>query len=1065
MYQSFAKYLLPAGLALGLLVVLRAQNQDPQPPPQPPTTTTPGQPGSRPARPVSRPRTVVTPPPASPAAAQVAPAPDTPAAPLPQTPAPVSQIPAGEADAPADPATAETADADADAVEITDTADADVIAEDSPIPATPADAEAVAPAADTRLTTVESPAATTAQPPTPPSPVRPPAPGTQRLPGATSAAPVLPAATAGPVVAAAPDYDPEGPIIEFVEAAMDIGEILDRYESFTGRSTMRDANVQGTQLPLRSNGKMTRRQAAEYIKAFLLLNGYSIIPSDTEGVDKVIPTARGPQIEQGASVKSVYTAADPLPETEQIINYVMYLTNIGAEEAARSLQSVLGQSRQNVSKIIPIPAAGALIITDNLPAIRLAIALRDSIDVPSAAVVKEFFQLERADAEEVAQVLTDILAAQTRLRSQASGGTGARGITPNLAAEQLQQAGLPPGAVPGVAGQQQGGAPPPDESTVIVKAITRTNEVLISGRPSDLSYLRDLIKELDKEANVKNLQRFQLRFIRVEDFLQVAYDAIGRGQEVIGGGAAGGGAGGGGIAGGGGRGGAGRSTGAGFQGNPAFGGGQTFSSNAGGTGRAARTLGGAGGGGGGLASGRSSSPSASGQELIPSSTIVGKTLLISEPRSNSLLIAGPPEHLSRIAEVLEEMDIRPLQVAISTVIAEITLTDDMQYGIDILRKAEQIVVGGQDLTWAGTLTNLGDSTGIIDPRDLIDVSSFSGIGRGLNLYGAFGEFFNAYVRALEATGRAQVLSRPFVFTANNKEANIAIGRRIPVPSNTQTNTIDNTTTLNTNVEYEDVNLEILVTPLINSKNEVTLAITEINDGLGPERQVGELSVPEITQQFLTTEITVPNGGIAVIGGIIQETDHRANDGIPWIARVPILRGLLGNTVKGRRRSEILFFIQPRIVETSDELEAMHTDQIRRTAVGRKAQEFSKPAYDTNDIILPTNSGDYKLDEAHRLLPPDPAATEPPPPEPNLTNAQLKALRLDQPPIEEIPSTLPNEKPQRAFWEKTPSAAPAKTDPSKPASSSGPETPTKPKSGAAKLLPWNWGKKSSRSPDA
>jgi hypothetical protein len=158
---------------------------------------------------------------------------------------------------------------------------------------------------------------------------------------------------------------------------------------FTGHSTMRDGTIQGTQLPLRSNGKMTRNQAADYIKAFLLLNGYSIIPSDIKGVDKVIPTARGPQVEQGSSVQAVYTDPKMLPETEQIINYVLYLKHIGAEDAARSLQAILGQSRQNVSKITPVPAAGALIITDNLPAIRLAIALQEKIDVPSAAVEKE----------------------------------------------------------------------------------------------------------------------------------------------------------------------------------------------------------------------------------------------------------------------------------------------------------------------------------------------------------------------------------------------------------------------------------------------------------------------------------------------------------------------------------------------------------------------------------------------------------------------------------------------------------------------------------------------------
>ena len=1052
MDKSFAKYLVPAGLALGLLVVLQAQNEEPAP--TPPTPPPAGQTSPRPNRPITKPRTVVTPPPAAAATPGTPPAagtttaaavpdasakpPGTAAAPA---PAPgVATVPAGES------TLVPTPNAPAGTTPSTPGTPAPAAPATPAVPGDTAAAGDTAATADTPPATVENPAAAAA--PTPPAPAPGPRtrqPGTGRTapprpPGSGTGTAAAPApgttpAPGSPVVAADPGYDPEVPEIEFSESVMDIADIVDKYEQFTGRSTMRAAEVQGTQLPLRSNGKMTRRQAAEYIKAFLLLNGYSIVPSDIKGVDKVIPTARGPHVEQGATQLPVFTDPETLPATEQIINYVMYLKNVGAEEAGRSLQAILGQRPQGISKITPVPAAGALIITDNLPAIRLAIALQENIDVATAAVEKEFFQLERADAEEVAQVLTDILAAQSKLRSQASGGASGRAVAVNVAADQLQ-AGLPPGAVPGAGGQanQSGGSPPPDESTVIVKAITRTNEVLVSGRPSDLKYLGDLIKELDKEANVKNLKRFQLRFIRVEDFLSIAQDAISRGQEIIAGGATSGGAGG--AAGGARNAGTNRQgTGTGFQGNPAFGGGQTFGANAN-SGRATAGGGGGGGAGGGLASGRSSSSGGTGQELIPSSTIVGKTLLIAEPRSNSLLVAGPPEHLTRIEEVLGEMDKRPLQVAISTVIAEITLTDDLEYGIDILRKAENVVVDGQDINWAGALTNIGDRTGIIDPGDLVDVSDFANVPGGLNMYAALGEFFNVYVRAIESTGRAQVLSRPFVFTANNKEANISVGRRIPVPSNTQTNTFDNTTTLNTNVEYEDVNLEILVTPLINSKNEVTLTITEINDGLGPERQVGELSVPEITQQYLTTEITVPNGGIAVIGGVIQEHDDRANNGVPWLARIPVIRGILGHTTKGRRRSELLFFIQPRIVETSEELEGMHTDQLRRTAVGKKAQTFAQPPYDTRDVMLPTESGDVRLDDAQTLLP-----SQPLPPEPAIED--------------ELPTTLPGEKRPPAFWEKTPEPTHPATEENAPA-----ETPSEntEKSGLSKILPWNWGKK-------
>ena len=231
--------------------------------------------------------------------------------------------------------------------------------------------------------------------------------------------------------------------IEFTETTMEIGMILDKYEQLTQRHTMREAAVQGT-LPLKSNGKMTRTQAIEFIRAYLLLNGIGIVPSDVESTDKVLMIQqRLPTIEQGEGVRAVYSDPDDLPKTEKVINFVMYFKNISPDDALRSLQTAV--QGHPYARLVSVPQAGALIITDTVPVVRLAIALREKIDVPSARVVKKFFQLERADAEDVATVITDILAAQSRLRSQQSGGA-ARSVAVNLAAQAMN---VPPGVNPG----------------------------------------------------------------------------------------------------------------------------------------------------------------------------------------------------------------------------------------------------------------------------------------------------------------------------------------------------------------------------------------------------------------------------------------------------------------------------------------------------------------------------------------------------------------------------------------------------------------------------------------
>lgn len=984
------RFLLPAALAIGLLMVLQAQNDQADPPPA--DTSAPPE---APAPAVPQPRTVV-PPPATPSApftpdpegnpantpATVAPAPVPPPQPVIENPA---STPGGE----------------------------------SPTTAAPVAPVVTAPAAP--------------------------------VIGTTAPAPTFPAVvTAGQSATTTVSTADEIPSWEFNEPTMDIHLILDKYQELTGHHTIRDVALQGMALPLRSNGKMTRQQAIDFIKAYLLLNGVAIVPSEVRNTDKVLPVAKSPTLEQRSEARAVYTDPAELPESEEIVNYVMYFKNISADEALRSMQQAF-QGRPN-AKLIAVAQAGALIITDNVPAIHFAVALQPKIDVPLAAVEKKFFQLERADAEDVAQVITDILSAQSKLRQQQSGATG-RAISVNAAAQQMA---LPPGAVATVAsapGQEAGGAQPPDESTVIVKAITRTNEVLVTGRPSDIEYIGDLIQELDKEATVKNLHSFQLRFIRVEDFLGVAEQAISRGQEIIQS------SGGGGAVGGGGAGptarGFNQNPGGGFTGSPEFGGGRTFTSNQTGarTGARGGVGGGFAGGGGGSRSSRGGSASTATGQLAPTSTVVGKTLLIAEPRMNMLLVSGPPEHIKRIEEVIREMDRRPWQVSIAAVVAEVTLGDDLEYGFDILRKME--VVGDDRL--AGSFRGLSSGTGIIDPNVLLSVDDFRQAGvlatGGLNIYGAFGEFFNAYIRALENTGRTKVLARPFIFTANNKPAQISIGERVPVPSATQSSVVaGGTTSLNTSIEYQDVNLVLDVVPLINSKGEVTLTISQENNDILEFVDIGTERAPRISQQFLDTEIALPNGGIAVIGGLIRERENVNNNSVPIIGKIPLLRNLFGSTTHNQSRRELLIFIQPRIVETSDELVAMHADHIRRTVTGREAEEFAHAPYNVDGVVLPLPGGEVPLSQAHSLLPqqvttttetvatapldpkqpvsaPTDLAPAPFQPEPDLAPREVRYNRAE----------LPAEKRRQPFWEK-----PAPPQP-------------KPSSGLKKLLPWNWGK--------
>ena len=142
------------------------------------------------------------------------------------------------------------------------------------------------------------------------------------------------------------------------------------------------------------------------------------------------------------------------------------------------------------------------------------------------------------------------------------------------------------------------------------------------------------------------------------------------------------------------------------------------------------------------------------------------------------------------------------------------------------------------------------TAGVLDPAGLINFgNALQQVAGGTNVYVAAGNYLSTIVHLLESTGRFKTVSRPTVFTSNNKKAIIASGQEIPVPVSTLTNA---TTTVNTtgvaavasNIEFKKVALQLEVVPLINSEKEVSLDILQKIDSLGQPRCVDGNSIPD-----------------------------------------------------------------------------------------------------------------------------------------------------------------------------------------------------------------------------
>jgi type II secretion system protein D len=706
-------------------------------------------------------------------------------------------------------------------------------------------------------------------------------------------APPAPAKGANPSLADSPAPPPNAPAtvrLQFPNS--DIVDVLHLYEQLTGKKLVMDNFVQG-KVNIFIAKDVSRDEAIKIIEMSMALNGISLVPAARDIVD-VVGAGQNPR---KAPVPIISDMAD-IPPGNPVVSFLFKLQYADPQELQQVLMAYF-QGSSGTINILALPKSSSLLVTQNADIIRQLAGVIEQIDVAPAEVVSEFIKLERADASKVVDMLNDIF----EKGGQPTGQPGQPGV----------RAVKMPGAVPQPIPPEAGGAGVLSEEAIIVGKIkltpdVRTNRIHVVTRPINMPFIRQLIHEFD--ANVefgKPVTRY-LRYISAGDVLPVLVQALTEpGTEGGNGGAGGGGPGGlaGGL-------------------SPA----PQDQRRANSTVTSPYT-----GGQSATASGSSLNIS---EELstqpvdtVPKAVTIGNSKLIADQRANSIIVLGNREVTVKVEKILDEMDVRAPQVALSTVVGELTLQNNEEFGVDWFAKYDRRFVG---TSRNGTVAIPGSSptsgnvlpggtaapilSSIIDPAHLINFSQIiQNVGSGTNIYVAAGNAFAAIVHLLESTGRFRVVSRPMVFTSNNKKAIIASGQEIPVPVSTlsNANTIGNVASVASNVEYKKVALQLEVVPLINSEKEVSLDILQKIDSLtGQVTNISGNEIPTIATRYIRSNVSAPNGSTIVLGGLIQDNKRKSYTGFPYLSRIPLLGSVFRNTSSVKERTELIVLMCPEV---------------------------------------------------------------------------------------------------------------------------------------------------------
>jgi general secretion pathway protein D len=732
-------------------------------------------------------------------------------------------------------------------------------------------------------------------------------------PGAfAQVAPGMPAAAAATPPPTAPPGAPNMVRLQYPNS--DVADILHLYEALTGKKLVMDNFVQG-KVNIFISKEVPREEAIKIIEINLLMNGFSLVPSDDDIV-KVIGTGKNPRT---AGVPILSDESD-IPDDGRVISFLFKLRYADAQE----LQQVLGQylsPPQPYTSFLALPKASAILVTENSSVIRTLSRIIDQVDIPPAEVVSEFIKLDRADASKVVDMLKDIFE-----KGQGQQGPGGAPAAPGIRPVRppTPQASLEPdvGALTALT----------EESVVVGKiklaADVRTNRIHVITRPINMPFIRKLIAEFDANVEFAKPVTRALKYISAADVLPVIVQSLTEPGTQQQGGAEGVG-----------------------PNNPANPQQQQNRQNRNGTATNPYT-GSQSSSGGDSTLNISEELSTTAVDTTPKAVTVGNAKIIADQRANSIIVLGNREVVVKVQKILDEMDVKAPQVALSTVIGELTLSNDEEFGVDWFLKYKNKVVGISRNTGAPIpLPSVAGSpsagatpvvpAGLIDPAGLVNFgNALQQVAGGTNIYVAAGNYLSTIVHLLEQTGKFKVISRPMVFTSNNKKAIIASGTEIPVPVSTLTNatSVNNVAAVASNIQFKKVALQLEVVPLINSEKEVSLDILQKIDSLAGSTIVDGNSIPNIATRYIRTNVAAPNGSTIVLGGLITDDKRKNYTGIPVLARVPLLGSLFRSTTINKMRTELIILMCPQVTLSNLDLYRLRQKSEDKTHFGPEVDQ-------------------------------------------------------------------------------------------------------------------------------
>ena len=295
---------------------------------------------------------------------------------------------------------------------------------------------------------------------------------------------------------------------------------------------------------------------------------------------------------------------------------------------------------------------------------------------------------------------------------------------------------------------------------------------------------------------------------------------------------------------------------------------------------------------------------------------VGDVRIIADDGNNSIIVVATAQEYEIIKPVISQLDVMPLQVLVDATIVEVTLTDNLKYGIQ----------------WYFSHNNSG--------TNLLESNNLAGIAAGAAT-GGFGYSFlskssdiGAILNAQASNNNVNVISSPSLMVLNNQEASMQVGKEISLMTGSvgslNNNNLGNTNNVFSQQQQRKTGVKLKIKPRVNANGLVTMQITQSVED--PGEMPADGGNPPILTREIESSVAVQSGETIVLGGLIKDNNTNGNSGVPLLHDIPVLGTLFGSKTKNQDKTELVVLITPRVLKSRQDA-GLITDEFKRKLSG------------------------------------------------------------------------------------------------------------------------------------